>query len=615
MTNLSIRNLWDDVKLMHEIPGVEKWGFEALFQRVVRTKWVNNIKSNYLGNSNRFKFFPPLTIAMLPCENDVPRRTYDGLKSFEFQPNAEGGHDARLPGLTLQFPLQEQPEFPQFGCPARLSWDKSKFTALAIDGQHRLSALRAFVPREGQKADQADVPVAILVFDPKLPAGRDLIQVTREIFIDINKNAKTVDDSRLILLDDRNFYNVLTRNLILQAYADGETPSEICYEPVDKDIALSIPAGVPQELIDTAAGRESADAMKLKEWQYTSAFILSRTLQHFVFENQFKRFEQLLETKDFKAESEDEMESAIASRAVEYDEYHGSEDEQVEDPDPELWLSFQPSTTEKLTDRAMRMHRALLLGTFTAFTPFKAHIERFSKAVNDPDGEDLRSLLLSEGVLSGPATFSTSAAKDMETTDAAKFKRVKKLISSIAKPKGWEDDLVWYSVFQRGVLYQPAALRTAMELGEKGAYPSREKFAEEFVCALNTLHNDKWFRRDASVDDFQIWNGIALKINNNGELGLDGSDGSARRTGFLIRLLAAAVVARKAGGFAHLKSVFGKIGVSKAINEVKRGYSRHKKAVDALAEKIKDDSEYEKSSAKYLQNLLKKVSDEEETKI
>ena len=32
LTTLSVRNLWNEVRLMGEINGVEKWGFEALFQ-------------------------------------------------------------------------------------------------------------------------------------------------------------------------------------------------------------------------------------------------------------------------------------------------------------------------------------------------------------------------------------------------------------------------------------------------------------------------------------------------------------------------------------------------------------------------------------------------------
>lgn len=144
LTCISIRNLWEDVRLMNEIPGVEKWGFEALFQRVVREDWVSQIKNGYLGDKNRFKFFPPVTIAILPCIDDVPQRSYEKDGDFEFDKDAKQKYSANLPGISLKFPTVSTPNFPEFGTPAILKWDKKKYVAIAIDGQHRISALRKF---------------------------------------------------------------------------------------------------------------------------------------------------------------------------------------------------------------------------------------------------------------------------------------------------------------------------------------------------------------------------------------------------------------------------------------------------------------------------------------
>lgn len=611
LTSLSVRNLWDDIKLMSEIPGSEKWGFEALFQRMIREEWVSQIVKNYLGNRDKLKFFPPITVALLPCVNDSPARKYETQDGFEFSKNDAGGHIAALPGLRILFPTADKPEFPVFGSPALLDWDKTKYVAVAIDGQHRISALRQYVPREGQRADSSDVPASILVFDPKVPGGRDLIQATREIFIDINKNAKTVDDSRLILLDDRNFYNCLTRSLILQAYPNGEAASEIKYEKVEAETDLEILSGIPQELIDTAAGRESADIAKLKNWQFTSAFILNRGVQYFAFEDKFERFEDLLETAGYSEQSEDELEKAVAQRRQEYEDGGDDEGGSISDHD---MLSFKPGVTEKLVARALRMHRGLFLGVFTAFQPYKEHIVKFANSVNGDDGNDVRSLLLAEGSLPtrGGMEFTSRIALEIKA-DEPRFRRIKKTIEKLGRPKSWEKSLVWYSVFQRGLIYQPQFIRKAMEIGREQAYSSREEFAKEYIDTLNELFDGGYFDREYSLSSGskRIWDGVALKMGASGESALDGSDGAAKRTGQLIRLMIMAVQARESGEYRHLKENISKQGIASAISAVRTGWIRYKKARDAAGGSLKDPEEYESYANKMMEGLLKSLSESE----
>lgn len=605
LATLSIRNLWDDVRLMGEINGVEKWGFEALFQRVVRDEWVNAIKSQYLESKERFKFFPPVTIALLPCNENRPARTYPGKQSFSLAPGEESGCIATLEGLEIDFPTATGTELPEFGNPALLRWDKNKYTALAIDGQHRISALRKLVPRGDQNADRKDVPATILIFDPQLPSGRDLVQVTREIFIDINKNAKTVDESRLILLDDRNFYNGLTRKMILQAYPDGETPSSITFEKIDENYDLTIPQGIPQELVDTAAGREAADVGKLKDWQYTSAFILNRSLQYFAFEDRFDRFEDLLDTRDFSSDSDQPLEAAIGSRREIYEDGYDDEDEMISDAD---MLSFRPVITEELTARAMSRHRGLFLGAYTAFSPYKGHIEKFAKAVISEDGELLRALMLSEASIPGKPTFETKAAQDLKSDDVL-FRRIKNQLQKLARPNGWENSLVWYSVFQRGLIFQPTILRKAMEAARNAGFSSRQHFASEFVKSLDLIFAEGLFERDVKFSSRGLWNGISLKLGDSGEPVLDGSDGAARRTGHLTRLLVCAVQARENGGYEHLKSTLNKQGISSAITAVTNGYCRYLKAVDSIKGHAKELAEYKEAAQKLLFAALKKAAE------
>jgi len=608
LTTLSVRNLWNEVRLMGEINGVEKWGFEALFQRVVREEWVTAITKQYLEAKERFKFFPPVTIALLPCEANRPSREYPGNQNFQFKNVEEGGCIALLDGLEIEFPTSAGLDFPDFGQPALVRWDKSRYMALAIDGQHRISALRKLIPQTDQNAETKDVPATILIFDPKLPDGRDLIQVTREIFIDINKNAKTVDESRLILLDDRNFYNGLTRKLILQAYPDGETPSTISYEKVDSGLDFEMPLGIPQELVDTAAGREAADVGKLKDWQYTSAFILNRAIQYFAFENSFKRFEEMLETEDYSVDSEEVSEAAVAERREIYDNNTDEEQEVISDSD---MLSFRPAITEKLIDRAMSRHRGLFLGPFTSFAPYRKHIERFSSAISGEGGDSLRALMLSEASIPGKPTFETKFAQDLKS-DEVEFRKIKNSLKKLSRPKDWEHSLVWYSIFQRGLLFQPWLIKRAMEIGRGAGFESREHFAAEYVRSLDIIDAEGWFNRSAKVGSKSIWNGVALKLGEKGDSALDGSDGAARRTGHMIRLMVCAVQSRPKGGYEHLKNNLNKQGVAASITAVVHGMSRYARAVDSIKGTAKDLQEYKEAATKTLYSLLKKLGDQGE---
>ncbi|MBK6631645.1 MAG: hypothetical protein IPG33_11885 [Betaproteobacteria bacterium] len=361
-----------------------------------------------------------------------------------------------------------------------------------------------------------------------------------------------------------------------------------------------------QELVDTAAGRESADIAKLKSWQFTSAFILNRAVQYFVFEDRFERFEEILETQDFATESESEMESSVARRREEYED---GDDEEAVISDHDM-LSFRPSVTKQLAERALKMHRGLLVGVFTAFSPYKEHIDRFAKAAISEDGDVIRSLLLAEGSLpTKPAMeFATKVALELKGDDAV-FRRVKKAIGKLSRASGWEDSLVWYSVFQRGLLFQPTFLRRTMELGRGKAFGSREEFALTYVEALNELNELGVFARAYSCGSKRVWDGIALKTGESGDPAMDGSDSAAKRTGQLTRLLVLAVMSKDSGGYRHTKANYAKQGIQGAVTAVQNGWIRYAKAKDNLAGTPKEPDQYQMEAIKQLERVLKPIAD------
>src|SRR5258708_39258197 len=56
------------ITLIGELPGSEKWPVRDLFQREVDRYRVEKFIMPYVEDSNKVKFFPPLTLTLLPVE-------------------------------------------------------------------------------------------------------------------------------------------------------------------------------------------------------------------------------------------------------------------------------------------------------------------------------------------------------------------------------------------------------------------------------------------------------------------------------------------------------------------------------------------------------------------
>ena len=102
----------------------------------------------------------------------------------------------------------------------RSRWHKQKVFPVAIDGQHRLAALKQYCEDLDQNRPefQTKIPLLFLILDERVGfRGRPeepIIETLRKIFIDLNKNARNVPKSRLILLEDRNIQSLCVRTLL-----------------------------------------------------------------------------------------------------------------------------------------------------------------------------------------------------------------------------------------------------------------------------------------------------------------------------------------------------------------------------------------------------------------
>jgi hypothetical protein len=106
-----------------------------------------------------------------------------------------------------------------------LCWNPDEICGVAIDGQHRLAAIKHYVKANPNSdiVKESRVPVILLLLDPSLgfTMTGGLIGTIRRLFIDLNKNAKIVKRARQILLDDRDPRAMCVRSLVGPKLCDG----------------------------------------------------------------------------------------------------------------------------------------------------------------------------------------------------------------------------------------------------------------------------------------------------------------------------------------------------------------------------------------------------------
>lgn len=236
----------DELQVAEEIqPDIEnRWGLTELFQREVNIDRVGaELVEGYLNVSNKLKFFNALTVVLMP------REVATGRLSPHFQPlqstpppipwssmagddkawgQAEGRQDILIEGL----------QYSTVGSQARLRWDPTHIHAVVVDGQHRLVALRQFRGKDKGSSFTAEqkttcIPVLFVLLVEKAGfrhsadyESASISSVARELFTDLNKNAKPVDRARELILDDWSLVARCVRTLVTNTTAT-DTASQL----------------------------------------------------------------------------------------------------------------------------------------------------------------------------------------------------------------------------------------------------------------------------------------------------------------------------------------------------------------------------------------------------
>lgn len=238
LTTLSVSELQEDISFYESLSADKDWPVSQIIQREVDQERVNLISKKYLlGAGRTVKYFPPIIVALLPRDTDgnfargynfsadstlgtkeliLDKSVYRSNQAFR-KIALEKTNESLVDGL---FNYNTSAIFEHH----LLCWDKTKFFAVVIDGQHRLDALIKSRNQDGvyknALQDVLFLDVSPLVKEKSLFTP---VEVLRTIFIDINTNAKSVGVVRRILMDEKDLASLCVQSLVESINNDGSS--------------------------------------------------------------------------------------------------------------------------------------------------------------------------------------------------------------------------------------------------------------------------------------------------------------------------------------------------------------------------------------------------------
>lgn len=220
----------DKITLIGDIEGSEMWSVRDLFQRDVDSDRVTNGLLPYFKDTGKVKFFNPITLTLLPIDNttNVIASEIPNVVISSKEINGNTWETFEVPDLYRFRHVRGALEA------GLVEWNDAKVKVVAIDGQHRLSALKRFKKDVHNTDAQADffkwnIP-AVLFSLRKIDVERSsgsLLDIVRNIFIYINTEAKTPSNTRRILLTDEDVNSICTQEMLEYSHENDVMPDEL----------------------------------------------------------------------------------------------------------------------------------------------------------------------------------------------------------------------------------------------------------------------------------------------------------------------------------------------------------------------------------------------------
>jgi len=275
--------------------------FDLMMQREVDDERIKNELIPYLIE-NELSFFPPITVVILETASTTGDETKikEKYPALNLESNYNDGNnifEKRKFGNLFSIDILKE------GTEKRRWFTKltvgSNATLLAVDGQHRLIALQAILNKlsdieqniykdldktlidkiKGKNFDNLTIPITF-IFIPQLHEGNEkqlsLVEAFRKIFVDINRNARKVNEMRNVLLDEQDLLSIFTRKVCGKIQEgnlefDSISIDEIEWEKTKKENQLSNPLAITnilflREMFSSWAGENFKISMNLARY-------------------------------------------------------------------------------------------------------------------------------------------------------------------------------------------------------------------------------------------------------------------------------------------------------------------------------------------------------------
>ena len=479
-TVMPLQDLVDHIKLVEDIP-VEfrlAWSLEQLFQRDIDWKRVqNDIVNGYLRNQNKLSFFNSLTIALLPQNGFKIEGNYGNPESSP-SPTYENESWTQIDVGNICV------ESNSGGNIGLIRWHKEKIFPVAIDGQHRLAALKRYctylTPGVSPELN-TKIPLIFLILDERVGfkgnPENSLIETLREIFIDLNRNARVVAKSRLILLDDLDVQSFCVRTLLASSAKD----SSLDYLPLsmvtwredeakfDSGYSLTTVLNL-NEIVGSCLGSASLETIEALE------------------ENEVKKYVGTIKAKL-------ELESEILKSIEDHIQLCVGRDEP---------FSFKRKHLDAIKEAFRLQWTPHIVRVFREFGPYREYLSTAAE-IGAIDRMLADYLLLSKDNREKFKTRKKDADKSFNPNNEIDLPLTK--LQELKK-----DEWAFYVVFQKALflnLFGLEAQRQSLFDGEIGE--SRESFLAWWIDQINMLYkhgvfNLNWGARKTKAN---LWLGIA----------------------------------------------------------------------------------------------------------
>lgn len=461
------------IQLVSEIPGSDRWPVRDLFQRDVDTKRVESSILPWLQDNDKVKFFNPLTLTLVPVDStsnrilaEVPK-----LAKSEFEDEL-GAWDVleREGSYRFRYLKSDNGLHREYGM---VEWSSRSVRLVAIDGQHRLSALKRYLSDQDGPGFNGflewNVPVVVSGLDCEQPVDASILDVVRNMFVYINTQARTPSKSRQILLNDEDINFVCVQEL-LQYSHENDT-----LENVEERVASRVPLLFYDWRGATENGREVHSPASLKP--------VTELAEWF----KFYLFGESLD--DGLGDAFGVSEGDVLYEAFQSGELRGNHIELVR----------------------KRFREWILPGIaylFENFRPYKKYIESVRAAeIEWHEKSDVYRHALSQlrfGSHRGGEAVQLSVAKAYE-----------EVIHELVDFKHEIPNLLQLDIGMRGVMYAFGTLKEWFDEWKGDSHVSWLTYSKWFTEHLNRMYNDGWFGKKGNALRLHVTRNAADNIVNH----------------------------------------------------------------------------------------------------